>query len=154
MSRHDADPTSHTSCLHGKQLCQQVDVNRRCIPSVTAEMTEERNETSLVTTTQLHLTPINTDKINLSNNKSKFRVRFTLPNNIIIFPTDAVDLGHENTSIFDTDNIVGKLLIHPHTDLLCTVHRILTFGNKTLARLYYCTRNMLEFGVQYDYIQL
>ena len=99
MSRHDADPTSHTSCLYGKRLCQQVDVNRRCIPSVTAAMTDERNETSLVPTTQLHLT----DKINLSNNKSKFRVRFTLPNNIITFPTDAVDLRHENTSIFDTE---------------------------------------------------
>ena len=141
MSRHDADPTSHTSCLHGKRLCQQVDVNRRCIPSVTAAMTKERNETPLVTTTQLHLTPINKDKINLFNNKSKFRVRFTLSNNVITFPTDAVDCGHENMSIFDTDNIVGKLLIHPHTDLLCTVHRILTFGNKTLVRLYYCTRN-------------
>ena len=135
MSRHDADPTSHTSCLHGKRLCQQVDVNRRCIPSVTAAMTKERNETSLVTNTQLHSTPINTDKINLSNNKPKFRVRFTLPNNAITFPTDAVDRGqNENVSTFDKDNILGKLLIHPHTDLLCTVHRILTFGNKTLAR--------------------
>ena len=98
-------------------------------------MTKERNETSLVTNTQLHSTPIKSDKINLSNNKPKFRVRFTLPNNAITFPTDAVDRGqNENVSTFDKDNILGKLLIHPHTDLLCTVHRILTFGNKTLAR--------------------
>ena len=112
MSRHDADPTSHTSCLHGKRLCQQVDVNRRCIPSVTAAMTKERNETSLVTNTQLHSTPIYTDKINLSKNKPKFRVRFTFPNNVITFPTDAVDRGqNENVSTFDKDNIVGSFIL-------------------------------------------
>ena len=74
MSRHDGDPTSHTSCLHGKRLCQQVDVNRRCIPSVTAAMTKERNETSLVTNTQLHSTPINTKKIifPITNQSSAF----------------------------------------------------------------------------------
>ena len=71
----------------------------------------------------------------------KFRVRFTLPNNVITFPTDAVYRGQNKNVLFDKDNIVEKLLIHPHTDLLCIVHRILTFNNKTLARLYYCTRN-------------
>ena len=71
----------------------------------------------------------------------KFRVRFTLPNNVITFPTEAVYRGQNKNVLFDKDNIVEKLLIHPHTDLLCIVHRILTFNNKTLARLYYCTRN-------------
>jgi len=142
MSCHDADPQSHTSCLHGKRLCQQLDVNRRCIPSVTAAMKKERNETSSVKDTQLISTPINKSQTHLSKHKTTLRLRFKLPNNVISFPTDAVYHGQtENASIDDKDNIVGKLLIHPHTDLLCIVHRILTFNNKTLARLYYCTRN-------------
>ena len=39
-----------------------------------------------------------------------------------------------------TDNIEGKLLVHPHADLLCIVNRILIV-NKSLARLFYCTSN-------------
>ena len=85
---------------------------------------------------------INTSQTNLSKHKTTLRVRFKLPNNVISFSTDAVYHGQtENVFIDDKDNTVGKLLIHPHTDLLCIVHRILTFDNKTLARLYYCTRN-------------
>jgi len=40
MSCHDADQLPYTRCLHGKRPCHQQDVNRRCIPSVTAAMTE------------------------------------------------------------------------------------------------------------------
>ena len=91
-------------------------------------MTEERNGISLVKYTQLLLSPINTVKINLPQHTKNFRVRFKLPN-VITFPTDAVYQVHnENNPIIDKNNIVGKLLIHPHTHLLCIVHRFLTFN--------------------------
>ena len=113
MSYHDADPKSHTSCLHWKRLCQQLDVNRRCIPSATAAMTKERNETASVKNTQLLSTPINTVKINLSKHKTKFCVRFKLSNNVITFPTDAVYHGQtDNASIYDKDNIVAVSYTH------------------------------------------
>ena len=92
-------------------------------------MTEERNEISSVKYTQLLLSPINTVKINLPEHTKNFRVRFELPNNLISFPTDAVyQVRNENDSIIDKNNIVGKLLIHPHIHLLCIVHRFLTFN--------------------------
>jgi len=61
-------------------------------------MTKERNETSSVKSTQLLSTPINTFKINLSTHKTKFRVRFKLPNNVITFPTDDVYHGQNENA--------------------------------------------------------
>ena len=46
----------------------------------------------------------------------------------------------DNFHMTSTDNIEGKLLVHPHADLLCIVNRILIV-NKSLARLFYCTSN-------------
>ena len=44
MSCQDADQLPYTRCLHGKRPCHQQDVNRRCIPSVTAAMTDDSKE--------------------------------------------------------------------------------------------------------------
>ena len=44
MSCQDADQLPYTRCLHGKRPCHQLDVNRRCIPSITAAMTDDSKE--------------------------------------------------------------------------------------------------------------
>ena len=77
-----------------------------------------------------------------STHKNTVRVCFQLPNNEIVLPTDPnYSPQDEKSRLASTDNIEGKLLLHPHTDLLCIVNRVYTVNNKPLVRLYYCTRN-------------
>ena len=79
-----------------------------------------------------------------STHTNTFRVRFELPNNEIVLPTDTINsTQNENPRRASTDNIEGKLLLHPQTDLLCIVNRVYTVNNKPLVRLYYCTRHGL-----------
>ena len=79
-----------------------------------------------------------------STHTNTFRVRFELPNNEIVLPTDTINsTQNENPRRASTYNIEGKLLLHFHTDLLCIVNRVYTVNNKPLVRLYYCTRHGL-----------
>jgi len=61
-----------------------------------------------------------------------------------MLPTDTnYSTLNENPRSASADNIKGKLLIHPHTDLLCIVNRVFTVNNKPLVRLYYYTQTGL-----------
>ena len=54
-----------------------------------------------------------------SPHTNTFRVRFELQNNEIVLPTDTIySTQNENPRTASTDNIEGKLLLHPQTDLL------------------------------------
>ena len=84
-----------------------------------------------------------------STHTNTFRVRFELPNNETVLPTNTnYSTLNENPRSACTDNIKGKLLLHPHTDLLFIINRVYIINNKPLVRLYYCTRN----GVPTTYI--
>jgi len=147
MSCQDADQLPYTRCLHGKRPCHQQDVNRRCIPSVTAAMTDDSKERFLTpilksNTTLLPSTNGTLHKSSTHTNTS--RVRFELPNNETVLPTNTnYSTLNENPRSACTDNIKGKLLLHPHTDLLFIINRVYIINNKPLVRLYYCTRNSL-----------
>ena len=66
-----------------------------------------------------------------STRTNNVRVRFKLPNNEIALPTDPNYFAQdEKYRLASTDNIEGKLLLHPHTDLLCIVNRVYTINNR------------------------
>jgi len=145
MSCQDADQLPYTRCLHGKRPCHQQDVNRRCIPSVTAAMTDDSKERFLTPILKSNTTLLPSTNGTLhksSTHTNTVRVCFQLPNNEIVLPTDPnYSPQDEKSRLAITDNIEGKLLLHPHTNLLCIVNRVYTVNNKPLVRLYYCTRN-------------
>jgi len=122
MSCQDADQLPYTRCLHGKRPCHQLDVNRRCIPSVTAAMTDDSKERFLnsILEPKIILLPSTNGTLRKpSTHTNTFRVRFELPNNEIVLPTDTINsTQNENPRRASTDNIEGKLLLHPQTDLL------------------------------------
>ena len=139
---------SYTSCLHGKRPCHQQDVNRRCIPSVTAAMTDDSKErffTSILKSNNTLLPSTNGTLHKYSTHTNTVRVRFKLLNNEIVLPTDPnYSTQDENPRLASTDNIEGKLLIHPHTDLLCIVHRVYTVNNNVTINLLFDYTTALE----------
>ena len=89
MSCQDADQLPYTRCLHGKRPCHQLDVNRRCIPSVTAAMTDDSKErflNSILEPKIILLPSTNGTSHKPSTHTNTFRVRFELPNNEIYYP--------------------------------------------------------------------
>ena len=93
MSCQDADQLPYTRCLHGKRPCHQQDVNRRRIPSVTAATTDDRKErffTSILKP-KSKLSPSTNGTVHKpSKHPNTFRVRFELPKNEIVLPTDTI----------------------------------------------------------------
>ena len=152
MSCQDADQLPYTRCLHGKRPCHQQDVNRRCIPSVTAAMTDDSKEKifNSILKPKSTISPSTNGTLHKSSTHTNTsRVRFELPNNETVLPTNTnYSTLNENPRSACTDNIKGKLLLHPHTDLLFIINRVYIINNKPLVRLYYCTRN----GVPTTYI--
>ena len=93
MSCQDADQLPYTRCLHGKRPCHQQDVNRRCIPSVTAAMTDDSKERFLnsILEPKIILLPSTNGTLHKpSTHTNTFRVRFELPNNEIVLSTDTI----------------------------------------------------------------
>ena len=93
MSCQDADQLPYTRCLHGKRPCHQQDVNRRCIPSVTAAMTDDSKErflNSILEPKSILLPSTNGTLHKSSTHTNTFRVRFELTNNEIVLPTDTI----------------------------------------------------------------
>ena len=80
-----------------------------------------------------------------THTNTEIRVRFKLLNNEIVLPTDPnYSTQDENPRLASTDNIEGKLLIHPHTDLLCIVHRVYTVNNNVTINLLFDYTTALE----------
>ena len=134
MSYQEADQLPYTRCLHGKRPCHQLDVNRRCIQSVTAAMTDDSKEIFFYFNTKhkRYLITIHEYQCIQASYKTNIScVRFKLPNNDIVLPTDTKNFKmNDNSELTNTDIIEEKLLLHPHTDLLCIVNSIFTNNNK------------------------
>ena len=114
--------SSHTDESHGKRKGFQ----REGIPnaSVHHEITSSQNTTST-----------HTRKI------VSRHVSIHLPDNSIVLPSDPIRESEFSLPNYqNTQPITRKLLVHPHTDLLCVVDCTLILNNKAVVRLYYSSR--------------
>ena len=106
---------------------------------------KERFFTSILKSNNTLLPSTNGTLHKYSTHTNTVRVRFKLLNNEIVLPTDPnYSTQDENPRLASTDNIEGKLLIHPHTDLLCIVHRVYTVNNNVTINLLFDYTTALE----------